>query len=218
MKPGIYFDNLSDINKIITENGFPAIESEHVYYIGFNYASNHFPFPFYHIPNIFISLDVRIPFERTIENGNKSTSLKTYSFFLELEGFHDLINNIAIYPIIGLGCSITHLDLRKDSLIEFKDFLSNPGNSRFTKFNLLLNLGGGMDYKVNLAEDYMKKINLLFGLNIRYSLNLDVLGLYDKRWTSAGQYIDGLPEYHAPGLSIEMKVGIEKLEKIKKSN
>ncbi|TAL66892.1 MAG: hypothetical protein EPN82_16675 [Bacteroidetes bacterium] len=214
-KPGLYYDNTEELSNILAENGFPEIKPENVYYIGFNYASNHLPFPFYHIPNIFMSFDLRIPFERTVENGNRASSLKTYAFFLELEGFHDLINNIAIYPIIGFGCSITHLDLRNDSSIDFKDFITKAGNSRFTKFNLLLNLGGGMDYKINLTEDYKKKINFIVGLNIRYSLNLDVFGMYDKRWSSAGKSINGLPDYHAPGLSIELKFGLEKLEKIK---
>ncbi len=215
IKSGMYFDNTSDINKIITESGYPAIEKENVFYIGFNYASNHFPFPFYHIPNIFISLDVRIPFDRNVKNENKSSALKTYSLFLELEGFHDLINKITVYPILGFGASWSHLDLTNDSSFNFNKVSNKSGYERFSKFNLLLNLGGGMDYKIYITEDYLKKVNLILGLNIRYSLSLDILGLYDKRWSSAGKYIDGLPEYHAPGLSIEFKFGLEKLEKIK---
>ena len=215
VKPGIYYDNTDDLNLVLIENGYPEIKPGCVYYLGFNYASNHLPFPFYKIPNIFISFDLRIPFDRITESNNKTSSLKTYSFFLEIEGFHDLINNIAIYPIIGFGASITNFNITNDTTVEFNNIIKSSGSAGFTKFNLLLNLGGGMDYKINITEDFRKKVNLIAGLNIRYSLNLDVFGLYEKRWSSAGKSIDGLPEYHAPGLSIELKLGLEKLEKIK---
>ncbi|MBI5324807.1 MAG: hypothetical protein HZB41_05970 [Ignavibacteriae bacterium] len=217
LKQGIYFDSPSELNSILSENGYPKIEPGNVFYIGLNYSSNHFPFPFYRIPNIFLSFDLRIPFDRN-SGAEKYSALKTYSVFLELEGYHDLINDITVYPILGLGASISHLDLRNDSIIDYQDILIKNGSARFTKFNLLLNLGGGLDYKIKITEDYLKKLNLLVGLNIRYSLNLDVFGLYDKRWSSAGKSIDGLPGYHAPGLSIELKIGLEKLEKIKRIN
>jgi hypothetical protein len=119
---------------------------------------------------------------------------------------------------MGFGVSWSNLDLVNDSTNVSDDFLNQNGNVRFNKFNLLLNLGGGMDYKINITGDYLKKVNVILGLNIRYSLSLDVLGLYDKRWSSAGNYIDGLPDYHAPGLSIELKFGLEKLEKIRINN
>jgi hypothetical protein len=218
-KAGLFFDNPDEINSAISALGYPEIKSDIAPYIGINYAANHFPFLFYSIPNIFFSLDVRFPLERKSTN-ILATELKTTSLFIELVGFHDLINNITVYPIMGFGFSWTNLDLY-DTIPNPKIVDITNGSAkrtRFSKFNALLNLGGGMDYKINIVQDYMKKVNLIVGLNIRYSLNLDVLGLYDKSWTSAGKDVSGLPDYHAPGLSIEMKVGVEYLQKTPKTN
>ena len=218
-KAGLFFDNPDEINSAISALGYPEIKSDLAPYIGINYAANHFPFLFYSIPNIFFSLDVRFPLERKSTN-IFSSELKTTSVFFELEGFHDLINNITVYPIVGFGFSWTNLDLYDTLLNSDIREITNGSvkRTRFSKFNALLNLGGGMDYKVNLVQDFMKKVNLIVGLNIRYSLNLDVLGLYDKSWASAGKAVSGLPDYHAPGLSIEMKVGVEYLQKTPKTN
>lgn len=215
-KAGLYFDETDEINEALKTLCYPEMQTSVVPYLGINYAANHFPFLFYSIPNIFFSIDFRIPLERR-STDNLSTELKTSSLFIELEGFHDLINNITVYPIVGFGFSWTNLDLYDTS--------SNPGTveiingsvkrTRFSKFNALLNLGGGFDYKINLTHDYLKKVNLILGLDVRYSLNLDAFGVYDKSWRAAGKPVSGLPDYHAPGLSIEIKMGVEYLEKVK---
>ncbi|MGA2297577.1 MAG: hypothetical protein ABSG15_08530 [FCB group bacterium] len=214
IKTGVYYDEIDEMNQFLRNYGFPVIDRANVFYMGFNYAANHIPFLIYPLPNIVISTDFRFPFARQVQK-ESTVSLNSYSCFLEAMGFHDIINNITIYPIIGLGISWTNLDI-KGNYVE----LDSPGvfnagkyGYRFSKFNALFNLGGGADYRLTLSEDYRKKVSMLFGLNVRYSLSLDVFGMYNKSWTSNGQSVP-LPSYHAPGLSIELKIGIEYMQRI----
>jgi hypothetical protein len=215
-KSGIYFDNLSDINKYLKINEFPELLPESVWYYGLNYTSNHFPVVLHDLPNIFLSIDFRYPVARSIEK-NYKVQMQTPAIFLELGGFQDIINHLTMYPILGFGLAWTDLDITSNgNSIEFDKIIRNESKSySFTKFNALFNLGGGFDYRYTLREELMQKVSLIIGLNVRYSLSLDAFGMYDRYWKSNGLKVVDMPSYHAPELSIELKLGIEFLQRLK---
>jgi hypothetical protein len=216
LKSGVYFDNLTDINKFLKTNDFPELSPENVWYFGLNYTSNHFPVVLHDLPNIYLSLDFRYPVTRSIEK-NYSVKMQTPSIFIEAGGFQDIINHLTMYPILGFGLAWTDLDITSNgNNIESEKIIKNESKSySFTKFNALLNLGGGFDYRYSLREELMQKVSLIIGINVRYSLSLDAFGMYDRYWKSNGLRVVDMPSYHAPELSIELKLGIEFLQRLK---
>lgn len=205
---GTYYDDIEDINNFLSKNSMPNIKPEHVYYSGIQYKANSISLLNDKVYEYLYSFDLRLPFTRRIENSDFSVELQSWSFFTEITTFESFIKMLTVHPILGFGISNSNFTI----IHKNKNEGFFPGNgiySSFNKFTLLLNIGGGCDYRLNILKEDKESINIIFSFEARYSISLDKLKLYNANWTIGMESIKDIPSYYAPGLSIELKVGFE---------
>jgi len=210
---GIYYDNPNNINsllkKIIMTDDFMG----HVYYFGISYKVNHNPIisnkPYF----LLYSLDFKFPITRKTSNVYYNAELQTYSLSAELSVFESYMKIVTVHPVIGIGFSKTELLMpikyNEEHMIHYLDNKMN----KYEKSNLNLILGGGCDLRINIRESEQEVKNFLISFEVKYALNLDVLKILDGKWQVGSSEVPGLPDYTLPGLSIELKLGIENQRK-----
>ena len=205
---GIYYDNTEEINNFLTKNSLPIVKPRHVFYSGIQYKSNSTSLLNDKVYQYLYSFDIRVPFTRSIEIPDYSVELQSWSFFAELTTFESFIKTVTVHPILGMGVSNSNLSITRKKTNEGL-FPGNGIYSSFDKFTLLFNVGGGCDYRLNIAKNKKETRNIIFSFEARYSIALDKLNMYNSSWTSGTKNIKEIPGYYAPGLSIEFKVGYE---------
>jgi hypothetical protein len=208
---GIYYDNLDDINKFFVSNDLPKLEPEYQFYTSLYFRTNFIPLIFEDSHSIIYSMDFRIPCNRKVQVSGNEINLNTYSFFTEFSSFESYLKPITVHPFVGLGYSFTKMEIKlTDNKQEiFQKLSSEEMNFEFSKSTLLFNLGGGIDYRTNLKKLTDSKINLLFSFNARYSMCLNAFRINDSNWKYNNATVIDLPNYYAPGLSIELGLAIE---------
>lgn len=208
---GLYYDNSKSLNQFFENNNIPLIEKNYTKTVGLNYHTNICPFLFDEPSHFFYSVSLVLPVTHSIRGDNFDNELQTYSLFLETFVFESYLKKITIRPILGIGLSQTELIIRKsdDGFVEFKELNIKTNSAiRFTKFSALLNIGGGGAFRYKLIDDAFKTKNLILGFDIRYSIPLDILNIYNDKWKVYKSNIS-IGDYHAPGLSLDFYLGIE---------
>jgi hypothetical protein len=210
---GIYYDNPDKINSLLKKIIKTDNLISHVYFVRLNYKFNHNPIisnkPYF----ILYSLGLQIPFSRHSNNVFYNAELQTYSTTIEVSVFESYLKTVTVHPVIGLGYSLTELLMPIKYNSEFGiNYLDDKVN-KYEKSNLNLILGGGSDLRLNLRESEQERKNLLLSFEVRYSINLDVLGIIGGDWEVGRYAARGIPNYIGPGLSIELKIGIENQRK-----
>jgi hypothetical protein len=210
---GIYYDNPGKINSMLKKVIGADDLISHVYYLDFNYKINHNPIIWNSPYFILYSLNLQVPFSRKTSNIYYNAELQTYSASVEISTFESYVKTVTVHPLIGLGLSYTELLMP----VKYSEALGincvDDKMNKYEKSNLNLILGGGSDLRLNLRESEQERKNLLLSFEVRYSINLDVLGIIGGDWEVGRYAAIGIPDYIGPGLSIELKIGIENQRK-----
>jgi hypothetical protein len=210
---GIYYDDSRNFNEFLSAFDLPEFSEQYQYYQSVNVKSNYIPFIFDDLHSVLYSIDIRLPFNRELINGKDKVSLNTYSYFLEFTGFESFLRYLTVHPFVGIGYSQTSLSINSSDKFLFGTKNQLVNDVEIEKSTLLFNLGGGFDYRKKIIESESTRVNLLVSFNAKYSMCLDAWKINDSNWKSEGQTIEQLPQYYAPGLSIELGIGLEFQEK-----
>ncbi len=212
---GIYYDNTENINRFLQKNNLPRFETGYVYFAGCHYKSNYLPLLSNIAHKVLFSFDIRFPFARKVENPDYSVEMQTHSFFVELTAFESYIKTVTVHPILGFGLSSTSFIIERKNRGDMSDgFLTKEsGFFSFKKTTALFNIGGGCDLRINWTDNTLETKNILFSFEARYSIALDFTNFYNSNWTLAGSDENEIPDYNAPGLSIEIKIALETQKK-----
>ncbi|MFC2130062.1 hypothetical protein ACFLSQ_01385 [Bacteroidota bacterium] len=212
---GIYYDNTEDINRFLKKNNLPQLETANVYFAGCHYKSNYLPLFSNIAHKVLYSFDIRFPFTRKVDNPDYSVEMQTHSFFVELTAFESYIKTVTVHPILGFGLSSTNLIIERKNRAGISDgFLEKEsGFYNFKKTTALFNIGGGCDLRINWLDNAIETKNILFSFEARYSIALDFTNIYNTNWTLSSSDENEIPDYYAPGLSIEIKIALETQKK-----
>lgn len=210
---GIYYDNPGKVNSLLKKVIVTEDLTSHVYYLGLSYKFNHNPIIWNNPYFILYSLNLQVPFSRKTNNVYYNAELQTYTASVEISTFESFIKTVTVHPLIALGLSYTELLMPIKYNETFGINYVDDKINKYEKTDLNLILGGGSDLRLNLSESATERKNLLLSFEVRYSINLAVLGIIGSEWRVGSYKSEGIPSYTGPGLSVELKIGIENQRK-----
>jgi|GEM_PF-3749701 len=210
---GIYYDDPGKINSLLSKSFETTKLPAQVYYFGIGYKINHNPIisnkPYF----LLYSIEAKFPLSRRTNNIYYNAELQTYILSLDVSTFESYVKTVTVHPIIGFAFSKTDLILPLKYDDSDKRFYTDKFTQKFEKFSASLNIGGGADLRIRLREFEQETKNLLLTFNAKYSICLDKLNFYDKKWTNNSIIPEELSDYSGPGLAIELNISIENQRK-----
>lgn len=140
--------------------------------------------------------------EEDIGNGYKASINAGYGFFDIGYIFFD-IENLHIYPLLGIGGGGIDVKISEISSPSFNDILNNPRRSaQLTTGGLLISLSLCTEYLLSLGEGYSNtKGGILLGLRLGYTWSPNY------NWTLDGSNIPGSPNVGINGYFIRLSIG-----------
>jgi hypothetical protein len=113
-------------------------------------------------------------------------------------------SSLNIYPLAGIGFGNVSLQIIENSALGFNETLDNPRRgSSLRRFNLLIDLGLGIDYLVTGNKDKRGKKGFSFGVRTGYSF-----APYKHDWLLFDRKVPGSKKTGIEGFYIRGMFGI----------
>jgi opacity protein-like surface antigen len=185
--------DLSELDESLEAHGLPASKST------FSFGAGGYGF----IDRLVLGSEGYLMIGRTASNGAYNSRVDAGMGLLKAGYVVYQNEHFRLYPLAGIGGGGVTLQLQQRNAPTFDELLNDPGQeSSTTAIHLLLDLGVGADYLVNLGKSKDGTGNLVIGLRAGYTFSPA-----QSEWRMGDQIVPNGPSTDFTGPYIRLVIG-----------